>query len=81
VRERGSDDPRNGLILCATHHRAFDAHLFVIDPATLGVDTRPGYDRFALNITRDSIAHLKRKPHVAALQWRHARFVTALRAT
>jgi hypothetical protein len=30
----GSDDPRNGLVLCANHHRAFDAELFAIDPAS-----------------------------------------------
>jgi hypothetical protein len=33
----GSDDPRNGLVLCATHHRAFDAGLFAIEPDTLVV--------------------------------------------
>ena len=27
---KGSDDWRNGLALCATHHDAFDAHLFAI---------------------------------------------------
>src|SRR5262249_46712978 len=28
---RGSDDPANGLVLCATHHRAFDRGLFCIN--------------------------------------------------
>jgi len=26
-KEHGSDDPRNGLVLCASHHRALDAGL------------------------------------------------------
>jgi putative restriction endonuclease len=29
--ERGSDDWRNGIPLCATHHDAFDSHLFGIN--------------------------------------------------
>jgi hypothetical protein len=33
----GSDDPRNGLVLCATHHRAFDAGLFAVQPDTLAL--------------------------------------------
>ncbi len=36
-RDKGSDDPRNGLVLCATHHRAFDKRLFTIDPSTLAL--------------------------------------------
>jgi predicted restriction endonuclease len=38
-RDKGSDDPRNGLVLCATHHRAFDKKLFAIDPSTLQLPT------------------------------------------
>ena len=30
--DKGSDDPRNGLVLCATHHRAFDKRLFGFIP-------------------------------------------------
>jgi hypothetical protein len=32
---RGSDDWRNGLVLCATHHDAYDSFLFGIEPSTL----------------------------------------------
>src|SRR5262249_52607636 len=32
---KGSDDWRNGLPLCATHHLAFDANLFAIVPTRL----------------------------------------------
>ncbi len=28
--ENGTDDPRNGLALCRTHHWAFDAHVFTL---------------------------------------------------
>ena len=58
----GSDDPRNGLVLCANHHRAFDAGLFAIDP-TLEIQYLPdGPDRAALGITLKSIAHLSQPP-------------------
>lgn len=35
--EDGSDDPRNGLVLCANHHRAFDEYLFSVDPSSLRI--------------------------------------------
>ena len=41
VSENGSDDPRNGLVLCANHHLAFDANLFAFDPETLEVVYKP----------------------------------------
>jgi putative restriction endonuclease len=28
--QNGTDDPRNGLALCRTHHWAFDAHIFTL---------------------------------------------------
>jgi len=31
-RAQGTDDPRNGLSLCHTHHWAFDEGLFTVDP-------------------------------------------------
>jgi hypothetical protein len=67
---RGSDDPRNGLVLCATYHRAFDKRLFGIDPSTLQLSYReaaPGAN--ALGITRSSLAHLRARPHPQALEW------------
>jgi putative restriction endonuclease len=39
---KGVDHPENGLVLCATHHRAFDRGLFAIEPATLRIVTRDG---------------------------------------
>lgn len=68
----GSSDPRNGLILNAALHRAFDRHLFAIHPDTLQVETRVGGpNKQDLGITHDDISHLLKKPHVEALRWRH----------
>jgi hypothetical protein len=67
---RGSDDPRNGLILCAVHHRALDAGLFAVHPETTQIHFRPlGLRRDHLRITYRSLAHLPRQPHRQALEW------------
>ena len=69
-KNRGSDDPRHGLILCALHHRALDAGLFAIEPATLQLYYREaGPDAGTLGIPASSIGHLTNKPHPQALQW------------
>jgi putative restriction endonuclease len=66
----GSDDPRNGLVLCANHHRAFDAGYFAINPSTLEIQCRTdGPDRAALGITLESVSHLQKPPHTEALSW------------
>jgi len=67
----GTDDPRNGLVFCATHHRAFDAGLFVIQPDSLRFICKPGGPPFeVLKITKPSLDHLVKKPHHDALEWR-----------
>lgn len=71
-RDRGSDDPRNGLVFCATHHRAFDQGFFGINPVTLEVVLRQ--KREALAITRQSIRHLDLRPDPSALEWCWVRF-------
>ncbi|HYY17005.1 MAG TPA: HNH endonuclease, partial [Gammaproteobacteria bacterium] len=59
---QGSDDPRNGLVLCAVHHRAFDAGLFAIEPQTLRIHCRPsGPDTWALRLQYRSLEHLPRR--------------------
>lgn len=74
----GSDDPRNGLVLCATHHRAFDAGLFAVEPGTLALRPRPGGPSLAeLRVTRASLAGLARPPHREALAWRWSRWAAA----
>jgi len=67
--EDGSDDPRNGLVLCALHHRAMDAGLFAIKPDTLRVQCKEDYDTESLLIKYDTLHHLRKKPHRDALEW------------
>lgn len=69
----GSDDWRNGLPLCSTHHDAFDAHLFAIHPETLIIYTMPGVSPSSIGITTEVLGVLHRQPHPEALSWRFAR--------
>jgi putative restriction endonuclease len=66
----GSDDWRNGLPFCATHHDAFDAHLFTIEPETLAIATMPGVSSLGIGITSQTLATIHRRPHSNALSWR-----------
>jgi putative restriction endonuclease len=69
-RQNGTDDPRNGLVLCALHHRALDAGLFHIDPDTLRIDFNAnGPDAKVLMITRNDLHHLCLLPHQVAIKW------------
>jgi putative restriction endonuclease len=73
--KKGTDDPRNGLALCATHHRAFDAGLFAFHPTTLAICLRTrGPSAEALGLTRASLVHLRNPPHPEAIHWRWTRF-------
>jgi hypothetical protein len=68
--EGGSDDPRNGLVLCALHHLAYDRGLFAIKPRSLEVCILPtGPNAAALRLTRRSLQHLPNEPHTDALQY------------
>lgn len=70
--EDGTDDPRNGLPLNAALHRAYDAHLFAIEPDTLNVVTRPqGPTLEELGIVTPHLRELPRHPHAEALRWRY----------
>lgn len=66
---------RNGLVLCATHHRAFDQRLFAIQPTTHDLVNRDGAG--SLGMTRKSVAHLPALPHPEALAWCWSRFQSA----
>ena len=69
-KEHGSDDPRNGLVLCASHHRALDAGLFAIEPSSQQICFRSsGPDADSLSIRNSTLEHLPRKPHRDALEW------------
>ena len=68
--EGGKDDPRNGLVLCAVHHRALDAGLFFIDPDSLVLQLpRSGPSLESLRVTRKDLRHLQNQPHRDALHW------------
>lgn len=66
----GSDDWRNGVPLCSTHHDAFDAHLFAIDPDTLAIIPANGISCESLGLRVTKLTPLTRMPHVDALRWR-----------
>jgi len=69
--EGGSDHPRNGLVLCALHHLAYDRGLWAIEPSSLEVRALPGGpDAVQLRLTRGSLRHLPSQPHEEAV--RHA---------
>lgn len=71
----GSHDARNGLVLCALHHRAFDSGLFCIEPNTLKVHLASSVtDASSLRITHLTLEHLLKKPHNQALEWRWHRW-------
>jgi hypothetical protein len=67
----GVTDPRNGLLMNAALHRAFDAGLFAIHPETYTVVSRPGLSLVDLGINVATIADLHKKPHPEAIVWRY----------
>jgi hypothetical protein len=77
VAEKGSDDPRNGLILCKNHHAAFDKGLLNIHPDTGAVELTAGLSIALIAITVDTIPEAIR-PHIDALRWRWERWHAAV---
>lgn len=73
-KDNGSDDPRNGIVLCANHHIAFDLGLFSINPDNYALIFKDGVNKQALNISKDNLNHLQYKPHLDALKWRWRKF-------
>ncbi len=74
VQHNGTDDERNGLMLCANHHRAFDAQLFAIEPSSLRLSYAPSCSATFLGVTKDSLVSLPNLPHDQALAWRWERW-------
>ncbi|MEU8847906.1 HNH endonuclease signature motif containing protein [Streptomyces sp. NPDC048564] len=71
----GSSDARNGLPMNAALHRAFDAHLFAINPDTMTAEVRPeGPTLDELGIVHPKLA-LPHLPHQDALAWRYAEWL------
>lgn len=65
----GSNDPRNGLVLCALHHRLFDRGLFYFDPETLDVIVNGPWAHEDLRIINTSINRLRNAVHDSAVRW------------
>ncbi|UAJ09559.1 HNH endonuclease [Glacieibacterium megasporae] len=65
----GSNDPRNGLVLCALHHRLFDRGLFYFDPETFDVVVNGVWSLTDLGIVHNSIKRLRHIVHESALSW------------
>ena len=71
IAARGTNDPRNGLVMCATHHRAYDSHLFGIEPESLRIRfASKGPDAKRLGIAVSDLAGLGKRPHPDAVEWR-----------
>jgi hypothetical protein len=76
VEAGGTDDPRNGLLLTAGLHRAFDAGLWAINPETLEILVRAkGPTRQEMGIAIDRIEPSGPCPAREALEWRFERFL------
>ena len=69
-REKGSDDWRNGLPLCSTHHDTYDAQLFSIHPETLSIVAAPDISPADIGLGGDTLAVKQGRPHRDALVWR-----------
>ena len=68
--ENGSDDERNGLVLCKNHHVAFDEGLFSIEPESHLICTpEEGPSRQDLRIEYTRLSPARNKPHEDALRW------------
>lgn len=75
----GSNDPRNGIVLCRNHHKAFDDGLFAVRPDTLEVYLKEsGPSAEELGITRPQLEPKRSAPHQKALQWAWNRWEEAL---
>lgn len=65
----GSDDPRNGIVLCVLHHRLFDAGLFKIDPDSFDVVPTEPHSLEALRISCNNLKNLSSSVREEALRW------------
>jgi hypothetical protein len=66
--EKGCDDWRNGIVLCWTHHTAFDRGLFGFEPETLAVLLKSDCNAAELGITTARFRTGAARPHAEALR-------------
>jgi len=76
----GTNDPRNGVVMCSTHHRAFDADFFAIEPASMALRFAPAAPSAGdLRITESGLPRTGPQPHADAVKWRWAGWLNRLR--
>ncbi|MCC2314188.1 HNH endonuclease [Cellulomonas xiejunii] len=74
VAEGGPDDERNGILLTATLHRAFDAGLWALNPASGTIELDPRVQPADLRLTTLRLRHGAPYPHAEAMAWRYSKF-------
>ncbi|MBM4231561.1 MAG: hypothetical protein FJ184_12605 [Gammaproteobacteria bacterium] len=72
--EGGADDWRNGLLLCATHHAAFDRGMFGFHPETLDLVVKEGVSKEQIGISKERGVFDTAQPHTEALNYHMSRF-------
>lgn len=71
---KGTDDLRNGLPMCANHHKLFDSNYFAFDEKA-NIIMRKGIEAGKLGITKSDLKHIKSSPHTEALAERKKIFL------
>lgn len=73
VKNRGTDNKKNGIILCKNHHKAFDDIFFRINYQNYNIEILKE-NKVSLKILRDNINHLTNKPGNIFLEWRYKNY-------
>jgi putative restriction endonuclease len=74
IANKGTNEPTNGLPLCALHHRAFDIRLFHIDPTSGDIVTAPGIQKHNIGVSSEQLSLKKGSPSPQALAWRKSNY-------
>jgi len=70
-KDNGSDDWRNGILLCKNHHKSFDSGLFKIDPISLEIKFSEKVNKNEIKISEKRLVTATGKtPHIDALTWK-----------
>jgi len=66
---KGTNEPQNGLVLCANHHLAMDAGLWRVNPNDGRVTARSGVNLDRIGVTRRDLSLLRAQPSIESLEW------------
>ena len=78
--ERGTDDLRNGIVLCKNHHAAFDNNLFGINPESKKLVFLSKEIKQELNFPQRKLKTATGVlPNIKALRWKWRRFQKVLK--